>query len=156
MHTIAGITYVAPFSQSHNVMCLCLHLAVLIGTVLQSIKEGHSYRHKVDVQYYLKYNGCQNPRHLHTPVCPGMEPKWWQKSTMTTLTEQIRCSGPRYVDVIGKCDLVPNKKYIISGYPEHIHGRSLSMHLCCADANYKYVWQLYQHYQDTYRCCIYN
>ena len=137
-------------------MHLCFHLAVLVGTVLQSIKEGHSYRHKVDVQYYLKYNGCQNPRFLRTPVCPGQEPKWWQQSPMSTLTENIRCSGPRFIDVIGKCELVPDKKYIIAGYPWHIHGRSLSMHLCCAETTYKSAWQLYQHNLDTNRCCIHE
>lgn len=128
----------------------------MVGTVLKTIKEGHSYRHKVDVQYYLKYNGCQNPRYLNTPVCPGSEPEWWQHQAMSTLTEQIRCTGPRFVDVIGKCTLEQNKKYIISGYGWHIYERSLSMHLCCAETTYKSAWQLYQHHLATNRCCAYN
>ena len=134
---------------------LCFHITVVIGTVLQSIKEGHSYRHKVDVQYYLKYNGCQDPQRLTTPLCPGQQPEWWQQREFTA-DDQRNCAWKQFIDVIGKCKLVPGQKYIISGHGWHYRERSLSMHLCCADTAYKSVWLLYQLHLNNKRCCVFN
>ena len=135
-------------------LCLLLHISVVIGKVLRSIKEGHSYRHKIHVHFYLRYNGCQDPKYLRTPVCPGKQPKWWQQPD--SASDDIDCQGPRFIEVIEKCQLVQNATYIISGNGEHIFGNPLSMHLCCAEMPFKPAYQLFQQHLKNRRCCVFD
>ena len=137
-----------------SLVYLCLHISVLIGTVLNSIKEGHSYRHKVRVQYYLRYNGCQDPRYLRTPVCPGKQPKWWQDQEFAT--DMLTCQGPEFIEVIEKCKLVKGERYLISGNGWHNPETSLSMHLCCAETPHKQPFVVYKQHLKNHSCCRFD